>query len=49
MDDFYKNGFIVKKDLFKLKDVGVYVNEFDKIVSQLKKSNEDIIRKKDYR
>ena len=42
MDDFNKNGFIIKKDLFKLKDLDVYVNEFDKIVSQLKKSNEDI-------
>ena len=42
MDDFIKNGFIIKKNLFKLKDLVVYVNEFDKIVDQLKKSNEDI-------
>ena len=42
MDDFIKNGFIIKKNLFKLKDLDVYVNEFDKIVDQLKKSNEDI-------
>ena len=42
MDDFIKNGFIIKKNLFKLKDLDVYVNEFDKIVDQLKNSNEDI-------
>ncbi len=42
MDNFKRDGFIIKKNLFKLKDLDVYVNEFDRIVDQLKKSNEDI-------
>ena len=41
-EDFNKNGFIFKKNLFKPKDAYVYLKEFDKIVSQLKKSNENI-------
>ena len=42
MNDFIKNGFIIKKDLFKVMDMDYYINEFDMIVDQLKKSDENI-------
>ena len=42
VEDFEKNGFIIKKGLFSLKDTKLYVREFDKIVNQLKNSKENI-------
>ena len=42
VENFEKNGFIIKKGLFSLKDIKLYVREFDKIVNQLKNSKENI-------
>ena len=42
VEDFEKNGFMIKKGLFSAKDIKLYVREFDKIVNQLKDSKENI-------
>ena len=42
LNNFNKNGFLLKKKLFKKKEFDIYVKEFDKIVIQLKKSKENI-------
>ena len=42
VENFEKNGFIIKKGLFSLKDIKLYDREFNKIVNQLKDSKENI-------
>jgi len=42
VDVFLKNGFYLKKTIFSKSLINLYENEFDKIVTQLKKSDEDI-------
>ena len=42
VEDFEKNGFIIKKGLFSLQDIKLYTREFDKIVNQLEDSKENI-------
>ena len=41
-DVFSKDGFYLKKEIFSKSLINLYENEFDKIVTQLKKSDEDI-------
>ena len=42
VDVFSEEGFYLKKTIFSKSIINLYKNEFDKIVAQLKKSNEDI-------
>ena len=42
VEDFEKNGFVIKKGLFSHEDIKLYTREFDKIVNQLKDSKENI-------
>ena len=42
VEDFEKNGFVIKKGLFSDEDIKIHTREFDKIVNQLKDSKENI-------
>ena len=42
VNQFIENGFLIKKNMFSENEISVYLNEFDRIVKQLKKSGENI-------
>ena len=44
IDDFSKDGYYLKKTIFSKNLIDLYESEFDKIVHQLKKSREDIVK-----
>ena len=42
LDFFEQNGFLIKESLFSKREVLKYVQDYDKIISQLKKSSDNI-------
>ena len=42
LSKFENNGFLLQKNIFSETDLKIFEIEFDKILSQLKKSNENI-------
>ena len=42
VNQFIENGFLIKRNMFSENEISVYLNEFDRIVKQLKKSGENI-------